>query len=65
MLVLSRNLHQRIVVIDEDSGNEMTITVARIGVDQIRLGFTGPRAMLVLREELVRRDNEGRRDSGH
>jgi len=47
MLVLSRKETQRIRL-----GDEIVITVVRIGGDKVRLGIEAPRDMLVLRDEL-------------
>ena len=47
MLVLSRKPGERILV-----GNDITITVVRIGPNNVRLGIEAPRAMNIVREEL-------------
>ena len=47
MLVLSRKETQRIRL-----GDEIVITVVRIGGDKVRLGIEAPKEMLVLRDEL-------------
>lgn len=47
MLVLSRKEAQRIRL-----GEDIVITVVRIGGDKVRLGIEAPRDMLVLRDEL-------------
>jgi len=47
MLVLSRKETQRIRL-----GDEITITVVRIGGDKVRIGIEAPKEMLVLRDEL-------------
>ena len=47
MLVLSRKETQRIRL-----GDDIVITVVRIGGDKVRLGIEAPRDMLVLRDEL-------------
>ena len=47
MLVLSRKETQRIRL-----GDEIVITVVRIGGDKVRLGIEAPKDMLVLRDEL-------------
>lgn len=47
MLVLSRKEAQRIRL-----GDDIVITVVRIGGDKVRLGIEAPRDMLVLRDEL-------------
>ena len=47
MLVLSRKEAQRIRL-----GDEIVITVLRLGGDKVRLGIEAPKDMLVLRDEL-------------
>ena len=47
MLVLSRKETQRIRL-----GDDIMITVVRIGGDKVRLGIEAPKDMLVLRDEL-------------
>lgn len=47
MLVLSRKETQRIRL-----GDDIVITVVRIGGDKVRLGIEAPKDMLVLRDEL-------------
>jgi len=47
MLVLSRKESQRIRL-----GDEIVISVLRLGGDKVRLGIEAPRDMLVLRDEL-------------
>ncbi len=47
MLVLSRKETQRIRL-----GDDIVITVVRIGGDKVRLGIEAPKNMLVLRDEL-------------
>ena len=47
MLVLSRKETQRIRL-----GDDIVITVVRIGGDKVRIGIEAPREMLVLRDEL-------------
>ena len=51
MLVLSRKQSQRIRL-----GDSITVTVVRISGDKVRLGIDAPPDMLVLRDELDRRD---------
>ena len=52
MLVLSRREAQRIRL-----GDEIVITVLRLGGDKVRLGIEAPKDMLVLRDELERYEN--------
>lgn len=47
MLVLSRKEAQKIRL-----GDDIVITVVRVGGDKVRLGIEAPRDMLVLRDEL-------------
>lgn len=47
MLVLSRKPGERIII-----GDEVAITVVRIGPNAVRLGIDAPRDMNVVREEL-------------
>ena len=49
MLVLSRKPGERIMV-----GEEIAITVVRIGPNAVRLGIEAPRDMNIVREELCR-----------
>jgi carbon storage regulator len=53
MLVLGRRLGESILI-----GDDVVITVVDVGAGIVRLGITAPRAMLVLREELVRDDDD-------
>ncbi len=50
MLVLSRKESQRISL-----GDEIVITILRLGGEKVRLGIEAPKDMLVLRDELERR----------
>ncbi len=47
MLVLSRKSGERILV-----GDQVSITVVRIGPNSVRLGIDAPRNLSILREEL-------------
>ena len=47
MLVLSRKPGQRILI-----GDNVTVTVVRIGPNTVRLGIDAPREMNIVREEL-------------
>ena len=53
MLVLSRKPGERILI-----GEEITVTVVRIGPNNVRLGIEAPRAMNIVREELCVGDIE-------
>jgi carbon storage regulator len=48
MLVLSRKTGERIMI-----GDQVTITVVRIGPNNVRIGIEAPRDMNIVREELV------------
>lgn len=47
MLVLSRKVSERILI-----GDEVAITVVRIGPNSVRIGIEAPKAMNIVREEL-------------
>lgn len=47
MLVLSRKPGERILI-----GDEVTVTIVRIGPNTVRLGIDAPRSMNIVREEL-------------
>jgi len=49
MLVLSRKPGERIVI-----GDDITITVVRIGPNNVRLGIDAPREYNIVRDELRR-----------
>ena len=51
MLVLSRKPGERILI-----GDDVTITVVRIGPNNVRVGIEAPREMSIVREELCIRD---------
>lgn len=56
MLVLTRKLYQTITI-----GDDITVMVVEIRGDQVRLGITAPRSIVVHREEIAcakRRDRE-------
>ena len=48
MLVLSRKSGERILI-----GDEIAITIVRIGPNTVRLGIDAPRDMNIVREELT------------
>ncbi len=48
MLVLSRKIGERILI-----GNDIAITVVRVGQGGVRIGIDAPRDMVVVREELA------------
>ena len=47
MLVLSRKPGERILI-----GDDVTVTIVRIGPNNVRLGIEAPRDMNIVREEL-------------
>ena len=47
MLVLSRKAGERILI-----GDEIAITIVRIGPNSVRVGIDAPRTMNIVREEL-------------
>lgn len=47
MLVLSRKAGERILI-----GDDVAITVVRIGPNSVRIGIEAPKAMNIVREEL-------------
>ncbi|MFN9235015.1 MAG: carbon storage regulator, partial [Planctomyces sp.] len=47
MLVLSRKMSERILI-----GDEISITIVRIGPNSVRIGVEAPRNMSVVRSEL-------------
>ncbi|MDA0835971.1 MAG: carbon storage regulator [Planctomycetota bacterium] len=47
MLVLSRKAGERILI-----GEQVTVTVVRVGPNTVRLGIDAPRDMNIVREEL-------------
>lgn len=51
MLVLSRKPGQTILV-----GDDVAITVVRIGPNTVRIGIEAPKGMNIVREELTQRD---------
>lgn len=48
MLVLSRKTGERILI-----GDQITLTVVRIGPNNVRIGIEAPREMNIVREEIV------------
>jgi carbon storage regulator len=51
MLVLSRKPGERILI-----GNDVTVTVVRIGPNTVRLGIDAPEHLNIVREELCTRE---------
>lgn len=57
MLVLSRNPGERIKV-----GDDVIITIVRIGPNSVRVGIDAPKTKSIVREELVERNGVRERD---
>lgn len=55
MLVLSRKPGERILI-----GDDVAVTIVRIGPNTVRLGIEAPRSMNIVREELCQRDDSKR-----
>lgn len=53
MLVLSRKPGERILI-----GDDVAVTIVRIGPNTVRLGIDAPRNMNIVREELCQRVEE-------
>lgn len=60
MLVCTRNLGERIRIADN-----IWITVLRIDRDTVRLGFTAPLDIKILREELLPESEQGKEHKGN
>lgn len=58
MLVLSRKPGERILI-----GDEVAVTIVRIGPNTVRLGIDAPRTMNIVREELCHRSEPGGPDA--
>lgn len=56
MLVLSRKPGERILI-----GDDVAVTIVRIGPNTVRLGIDAPREMNIVREELCQRAAEAGR----
>lgn len=48
MLVLSRHVGEKLLI-----GDNVTVTIVRIGPNTVRVGIEAPRDMKIVREELV------------
>lgn len=60
MLVLSRKPGERILI-----GDEVSVTIVRIGPNTVRLGIDAPRSMNIVREELCHPDDAAARSVRH
>jgi carbon storage regulator len=58
MLVLSRKYGERILI-----GENISVTVVRIGPNTVRLGIKAPRDLKIIREELVIHGSEAELDA--
>jgi carbon storage regulator len=58
MLVLSRKPGERILI-----GDDVAITIVRIGPNTVRLGIDAPRDMNIVREELCHRGEQNPADA--
>lgn len=54
MLVLSRKTGERILI-----GDQVAVTIVRIGPNNVRLGIEAPRDLNIVREELCQRADAG------
>lgn len=59
MLVLSRKLHETIVI-----DGDIRITVVSIRGNQVRLGITAPRSVKIFRDELYARADQANERAG-
>ena len=53
MLVLSRKTSERILI-----GDDITITIVRIGPNSVRIGIEAPKTMNIVRDELCNFSNK-------
>ncbi len=60
MLVLSRRLHESIVL----PGLNVTVTVVAVNGDRVRIGIEAPKDIPVMREELLQGQSEAPVTSG-
>jgi len=56
MLVLSRKLNESIII-----GDDIKVTVVRLGNDKVRLGITAPNDVSVHREEIYNAIKNGKK----
>ena len=59
MLVLSRKPGERIMI-----GDDVTVTIVRIGPNNVRIGIEAPRTMNIVREELQTNATSGTTEVG-
>lgn len=58
MLVVSRKVGERILI-----GDEIAITVVKVGSGGVRIGIEAPKELAVVREELAARLNQAEEES--
>lgn len=61
MLVLTRRLGQSIIITDPKTGDKITVTVADVRGDQVRVGVQAPRHLTVDRAEVAARKDAEKR----
>ncbi len=54
MLVLSRKVGERVLI-----GQEVSVTIVRIGPNAVRLGIQAPRGLKIVRDELLGEEIDG------
>ena len=57
MLVLTRKTEQSIHL-----GNDVIVRVLKISGNEVRIGIVAPQSLRILRDELLKRDQEGKDD---
>lgn len=58
MLVLSRKRDEKILIQIPNSEETIEITVVQIDSSRVRLGFTAPKTVTILRKELQKNENK-------
>ncbi len=54
MLILTRRIRERLMI-----GDNITITVLSVKHGQVRIGIDAPKDVLVLREEVAKKEKKG------
>jgi carbon storage regulator len=54
MLILSRRQYEKILI-----GDNITVTIVRIGDETVRIGIDAPKHLLIVRPELLNVDHGG------
>ena len=57
MLVLTRKLNQSIAI-----GGDVVITITALSANQVRIGISAPKEVVILRTELQNKKEEDKRD---